>query len=227
MSQRTVNGVISKVSTKDWPDRSGQIIKLYSFQLEGSFQWFRTGTNPLPAGTGQSVKFVADGPNVDMATFEVTKSQVAQAPSVPATNAGATTTATASSGAPSAPRRAQYTGARSSDAAAKDQYWKDRESRDLEKDERYRAVSEPRMAMSVAVEAAAPIVVAALQTDGLSLGNASKAKKLDLIVDYTEQVATRLARFIQSAPEVLKAENAVHTKLENVDARSANNADAS
>lgn len=204
MSIRTVSGVISQASSRPWNDRTGQTIQLYSFQLEGSNQWFRTGTNPVPAGRGQNVKFVADGPNVSMETFEVVQSQVTTAPSIaPAATAPSQPTSPAPTAPQNAPRRS-FRG--NSDAAAKDQYWKDREARDLEKDERYRAVSEPRMALSVAVQAAAPIVVAALQTDGLSLGNASKAKKLDLIVDYTEQVATRLARFIQSAPTVLAAE---------------------
>lgn len=204
MSQRTVNGVINNVSAKDWPDqRTGQTIKLYSFQLEGSYQWFRTGTNPLPAGKGQSVKFVADGPNVDMQTFEIVQGQVTQAPSV-STTAVQSAPATSAQVA-SVPQQRRFSRG-NSDAAAKDQYWKDKEARDLDKDARYRAVSEPRMAMSVAVQAAAPIIVAALGSDALSLGNAAKAKKLGLIADYTKELATDLARFIQNAPEVLAAE---------------------
>lgn len=197
MSVRTVNGVISVVNAKDWTGRDGNPIKLYSFQLEGSPQWFRTGTNPLPVGKGASVKFVADGPNVDLGTLEQVGSTVVQAPSV------STTAPAAQLPAPVQAQRRSFRG--NSDAGAKDQYWKDKESRDLEKDARYREVSEPRMAMSVAIQAAAPIIVAAIQQDALSLGNAAKAKKLGIIAEYTKELAADLARFIQAAPEHLSA----------------------
>lgn len=194
MSIRTVEGRIEVVSGKPWQGREGPIT-LYSFKLEGSNQWFRTGTNPLPVGKGASVKFVADGPNVDVSSIQQVEAVVQRAPAVPSAQDQSPT--------PSRGRPGRQFNRSAQDAGAKDQYWKDREARDLEKEERFRAVSEPRMAMSVAIQAAAPIIVAALQTDGLSLGNASKAKKLGIITEYTKELAADLARFIQSAPEVL------------------------
>ena len=192
MSTRSVSGVISTVNQKPWKDsRSGAEIFLHSFQLEGSNQWFRTGQNPLPVGKGTNVKFTADGPNVDLTTLQVTESTVAQAPSVPPQPQAA-------SGTTRVPSRGRASG-------GKDEYWENKEARDLEKDARYRAVSEPRMAMSVAIQAAAPIVVAALQQDALSLGNVTKAKKLGIIIEYTKELANDLARHIHDAPEILSS----------------------
>jgi hypothetical protein len=71
MTARQVTGTVARVSSKPFKDnRSGEDITLYSFQLDGSSQWFRTGTNPVNAGVGQAVKFVADGANVERGTLD-------------------------------------------------------------------------------------------------------------------------------------------------------------
>jgi predicted TIM-barrel enzyme len=93
---------------------------------------------------------------------------------------------------------------------SKDEYWANKEARDIAKEERFTAVSEPRMALSVAVQAAADIVVAAIGKDVLSFGNASKAKRLDMLADFTKQVAKDLAKFIHNAPAVLAEANQSH-----------------
>lgn len=185
MASRTVQGQVAEVSSRPWEDqRRGTTITLHSFKLEGNNQWFRTGTDAIPAGRGQSVKFVADGVNVDMKTFEVVESSVQSAP-----NVGATTT----------PTRTTSTSPRAG-AGTKDSYWEAKEARDIAKEERYQAVAEPRMALSVAVQAAADVVVAAINKDALSFGSAAKAKKLGLLTDYVKEVALDLAVFIQDAP---------------------------
>jgi hypothetical protein len=189
MSQASFQGRIARVSSKPFQDnRTGENITLHSFQLEGKSQWFRTGTKPIPAGNGQDVKFVATGANVDMASFQVV---AAAAPSV----APAVTAQTYVP--PSAPRQSTSTG-------SKDGYWENKEKRDLEKEARFQAVNEPRMALSVATEAAALLVSTAITKDAISFGSAAKAKKLGLLASYTKEVALELAAFINDAPNQLK-----------------------
>jgi hypothetical protein len=45
-------GVILEVSAKDWNGTD-----LYSFKIEGEDRWFRTGTSPIPFEAGANVKF--------------------------------------------------------------------------------------------------------------------------------------------------------------------------
>jgi hypothetical protein len=89
-------------------------------------------------------------------------------------------------------------------AGNSDGYWAEKEARDIAKDARYQAVSEPRMALSVAVEAAATVVSAAIAKDAISFGSAAKAKKLGLLSAYVKEVALDLASFIHDAPNQLK-----------------------
>lgn len=189
--QQAYQGVISTVNSKPFTDnRTGQPITLHSFQLEGVSQWFRTGTAPIPFGRGQSVKFVADGPKVDVSTMQAIQSTVSTAPApVPTAR---------TYGNPS-----QSGGKYKANNASKDEYWANKEARDLEKDKRFQEVSEPRMALSTATGAAAQIVVAALQNDAIGFGNTAKSKRLGMLADYVKEVAVDLATFIHNAPSVL------------------------
>lgn len=189
MSQRTVKGVISRVDGKDFPSRSGSgSVTLYSFQLEGSNQWFRAGEKPLNVARGDQVEFVADGQKVDRSTLVKVQSVAQSSPPVPSASVG---TVTATSLIASAR------------GLSKDEYWANKEARDLAKEERYQAVSEPRMALSVAVEAASRVIVAALANDGIGFGQAAKSKRLGLLSKYVKETALDLAVFIQNAPEEL------------------------
>lgn len=205
MANVIVKGRIARVSSKPFKDnRTGEDITLYSFQLEGKNQWYRTGQRPIPAGNGQDVQFVADEAKVDMGTFQVTGApQVQSAPPVaahaaaaplqpsPTTSSGQTAPSTAAKG---------YTGNKYDD---KELYWANKEARDVEKESRYQTVAEPRMALSIATEAAATIVAAAIAKDAISFGNAAKAKKLGLLSAYVKEVALELASFIHDAPNQL------------------------
>lgn len=148
---------------------------------------------PLPFGRGETISFVADGQNVNAKSAQKVQSVAASAPSV---STGGIAQTSAASG---------HTQPTVRQGVSKDDYWSNKESRDLDKDVRYREVSEPRMALSVATEAAAMIVAAAFTADALGFGNAAKAKKLGMIVDATKEVARELALFIHNAPEELKA----------------------
>lgn len=176
-------GIIKKVFSKPWTDKfKGTEITLYSFLLEGDDKFYGCGSAPVNASPGDSVEFTMKGKNVDMSTFKVVdKVQVA-----------------------AAPQPVQTGGSKKTDWAKKDDYWAAKEARDIEKEERFRAVNEPRMALSVATEAAAQVVCAALAADVLGFGTAAKSKRLDMLTGYVKDVATDLANFITNAPEIVE-----------------------
>lgn len=212
MANTIVKGKVARVSAKPgFKNRAGEDVTLHSFQLEGKNTWYRTGESPIPAGVGQSVQFVADDVKVDVTTFEVVQGAVVTAPSA-AQVATAQTSAPATTRAPAATSgsnsTAQSTGAKGYTGNKyddRDLYWARKEAKDDAKDARFQAINEPRMALSVATEAAAAIVCTAIEKDALSFGNAAKAKKLGLMVDYTKEVALALAAFIADAPNQLQS----------------------
>lgn len=174
MSNAT-QGVVARISEKVWDGRDGQVT-LYSFQVDGSNRWFRTGQNPprhMGIEQGQAYSFEADGKgNVIPETVRpIQKSEVATAP------------------APKPQSRGRaYSGGGGS---TRDDYWKEKEARDIAKDERYQAVDIPRMTFCTSQDAAVALVTAALQHDVLSLGGANKAAKLGLVLDYVDAVTQR------------------------------------
>lgn len=215
MSDRTVKGIVSKVDAKDFPNRNGPgVVTLHSFQLEGANQWFRAGERPLDVARGQYVEFVADGQKVDRSSLRVVQSVVAPAPSVKpgataqtyaqqqtsVPTAGATDSTVMSTPVAKQVVANDYTGHKYDD---KELYWANKEARDLVKEARYQSVSEPRMALSVAVEAASRIIPVALTSEALGFGTAAKSKRLGLLNQYVKETALDLAVFIQNAPEEL------------------------
>jgi hypothetical protein len=151
---------------------------------------------------GQDVRFIADDVKVDMGTFEVAQSAVAAAPSV-AQAVTAQTSAPPTPHASTAETRKASVERTAHTAGSRDEYWANKEARDVAKDARFQAVNEPRMALSIATEAAAALVSSAIAKDALSFGNASKAKKLGLLASYTKELALDLASFINDAPNQL------------------------
>lgn len=176
MSLQTATGVVSSVTAKPWTDRNGNAINLYSFQLQGDRRYFRTGTNPPGVMEGQTISFTFEAPKntVDLATVQqADPSQVAVAPKPPS--------------APQAPAPTQSAPRRTSskenwDARAK--YWDEKEKRDRE-------VVEPRITYSAAQRDAVSLVSAALNADALSFGNTAKGARLDMILDFVDQVTQK------------------------------------
>lgn len=166
MSQ--ASGTIAKKFYKEWQGKQG-VITLCSFQLEGNRQYFRTGTKDLPYRESQTIKFNYDDKgNVDLNSVEeVAASDVQSAPSIPASSAPA-----ASGGKVK----------ENWDARAK--YWDDKDKRGIE-------VIEPRITMSSSQRDAIALVTAALANDALSFGSVAKGKKLDMLLDYVDQVTDR------------------------------------
>lgn len=88
------------------------------------------------------------------------------------------------SAAPKAPTSAPRPAAAKADS--REAYWDNKEKRQQE-------VVEPRITFSSAQSDAVALVTAALQHDILSFGNANKAAKLGLLLDYVDQITERFA----------------------------------
>lgn len=179
MANKVHKGIIKETYEREWRDKNtNEDILLYSFKLNSSNQFFRTGTTKVPGSEGDAVKFTADGRgNVDMKSWEeIDADEVADVP---------------------APK--SYGGGRgkASGGGSRDSYWEDKAKRDQE-------ITEPRISYSAAQKNATSLVVAALAADILSFGQASKGKKLDMLVDFVEQTTLRLAQLQMNAPEIMK-----------------------
>ena len=179
MADRTYKGVVKEVFEREWQDRdSGEDIILYSFQIETEKRYFRTGTNKPSFKAGDAISFVADGKsgNVDLKSVsEISEDDVP---------------------APKQRSKGSY-GKGGSGGGANSKYWEDKAKRDVE-------ITEPRISYSAAQKNATELVTAALAADILSFGQASKGKKLDMLVDFVEQTTLRLAELQINAPEIMK-----------------------
>lgn len=69
-------------------------------------------------------------------------------------------------------------------SSGKDTYWAD-------KDAHQKKVVEPRINFSASQRDAVALVTAALEFDCLSFGSTAKGKKLDMLLDYVDQVTDR------------------------------------
>lgn len=197
MSQYANEGVVSTVSAKDWYDnKKGRNIVLYSFQLQGSNRWFRTGEDELPFSEGDYIRFTNDA----KANVAVSSIEVGNAPSggaQPATSqAPARTPARQSSGG----GRTQKGGGQNREG-----YWADKEARDLEKDKRYLEQDIPRMCFTTAQDRAVNLVTAALEFDCLSFGNMAKGQKLDALLVFVDKVTDRFVKQTMQSPQHVAA----------------------
>lgn len=166
---KTYIGTIETLSEKPWKDRdTGEDITLYSFQLEGSRQWFRTGTIKPDVAEGDSVKFVTNGQRVVI--DETTKIEQVSASDVPKPEAAPSAGNAKSGGA----RAKAYSG------NSRDDYWRN-------KDEYDKKIRQPMIAYQSARSCAVQIVTAALENDILALGQ-KKAAKLELLMGLVDEI---------------------------------------
>ena len=177
MADQTFTGIVTIVSEKPWTDRdSGEDIILRSFQVDSSKRWFRTGTKNLNLSVGDAISFVADSrtANVDFDSVkQVEASEVERAPkpAAPSSSSG----------------RSKSSGKSSENWEARGEYWANKEKRDI-------AVVEPRINYSASQRDAISLVTAALANDALSFGATTKGKKLDMLLDFVDEVT---ARFVE------------------------------
>lgn len=175
MSEQTFTGIVTQVSEKPWTDRDTNAdIILRSFQIDSSKRWFRTGTKEHGLSVDTAVRFTADNrnANVDMSTLETLKeSEVERAPKPSGSSAG-------NSGKRSGGSKT------SENWEARGEYWANKEKRDI-------AVVEPRINYSASQRDAVSLISAALANDALSFGAVAKGKKLDMLLDFVDQVTER------------------------------------
>jgi hypothetical protein len=147
-------GQIKSVTNRDF-----QSVRLWSFQLEGSDRYFRTGKVQPEVSEGQWIKFQEKNGIVLVETITMTDQ--------PSTGQ-AGLTSTAQSDAMSAPRQGTAPAAPTVDVGTRIRY-------------------------QAARRDASNIVIAALHTDHLPHAvNVAKGKRLDLLLQYVEEVTHSL-----------------------------------
>jgi hypothetical protein len=175
MADQTFKGVIAEFFEREWKDKNtGKDIILRSFKLNSENRFFRSGTTELNYSVGDAIQFVADGKG-NVDLKTVEKIDASDAP----------------------PPKSSTSSSPRAGGGGSAGYWEKKAQRDQE-------VTEPRIAYSAAQKNATALVVAALNAEILSFGQASKGKKLDMLVDFVEQTTIRLAQLQQNAPEILK-----------------------
>jgi hypothetical protein len=167
-----LKGVVGYVSSNDWDDRrTGEKIKLWSFKVEGDNTWYRTGQKEPAFKKGQSIQFdVKDAKgNVDFDSIEVLESEVKVAPKPAASGRSA-----------------------SGSAGSRDDYWANKEQRDLAKDERYQTVDIPRMTFCTSQDAAVALVTAAIEKDILPIPkDSAKSARLKGVLNMVDELTDR------------------------------------
>lgn len=86
---------------------------------------------------------------------------------------------------------------------SRDDYWGNKEKKDIEKDERYQTQDIPRMSFSASQERAVALVCAALANDCIALGSA-KGKRMDILLAQVDEVTKRFYVQSMNAPEYHK-----------------------
>lgn len=185
MPKQTMTGIISQVSEKDW--KGDGSVMLYSFQIEGSNRWFRTGTNQVPVGAGTAVRFLLDGQNVDASSIEAIDAgevQVAPAPKAPT---GSGTGFQKKSGG-------------GENFAARQKYWDNKEVRDVK-------LTQPNIEIQAARRDAITLVDVLLREGALpDFGKATAAKKMDVVVAAIDELTETFVGKLIKAEDVLNNE---------------------
>jgi len=172
------SGTVTSVESKEFDGRNGPVL-LWSFQIDSSRRWFRLGRKKPTFQQGDVISFEND----DKGNVDYDSLVAGGAPSAPPRQSGAPRAANRQGGGRPAP-------AAGGGGQTRDGYWAEKEARDLQKDKRYQEVDVPRMSFSASQERAVTLVAAALANDALSLGQ-KKGERLDLLLEYVDQVTDR------------------------------------
>lgn len=182
-----IKGTVQQTYEKEWNGQDGKVI-LHSFQLQGDKRYFRTGTSKL-VGARDTISFDVEGNNnVLESSLTKLEREVQTAPAPQGNSYGS------AGGRPSSWGGGAAKAKSTENFEARQQYWTNKEQRDIE-------VVEPRITWSASRSAAIEVIGLALQHDALAFGNASKGAKLGLILDYVDEVAARFYHQSMNAAE--------------------------
>jgi hypothetical protein len=107
-----------------------------------------------------------------------------------------------SPGVPATPASSTVaSGVSTSGELTRDQYWKNKEVRDLEKERVYREEDIPAIRRGNAYAAAAQLASTALAHDVLSFGSVAKGKKLDMYLGYVDLIAEHVFSQLSRSPD--------------------------
>lgn len=175
-------GQVAQVSEKAFTDKWGKNIMLYSFQINGDNSWYRTGTNRPNCNQGDTISF----------TFEQQGNNKKVDPNSIQVGAGSVQPMQQQPQVQQAPQPAPVR----QQSGGRDDYWANKEKYDKE-------VTQPRIAYAAAQKSAVAIVTAALANDVIGFGNAKKADKMEMLLEYVEDITCRLALRLDSAHEIV------------------------
>jgi hypothetical protein len=141
-----IKGVIGKISKKPYSGKT-----LTSFALKGQDGWYSLGERSLPYNEGDSIQF-----NVE------TRGNYSYAQQIEPWNDGGAGTPSVGHVAASAPSRdgepkpyrRSFQGGNKSGGSAKDDFWNDKEKRDIERERYQREVTQPKIEIQAARNAA-------------------------------------------------------------------------
>lgn len=200
-----VAGKVSRIFANDWNGRNGTI-KLYSFKVEGNDKFYRLGEQEPQFRETDYVEFDADDKG-KVSNLVVSKDKAASGEgTAPAGRAvGASSGRTAGRGG---------SFQKAAGGGSREDYWQDKEQRDIAREQRQHEIVEPRITYCSARSDAVQIVKAALEHDLLAFGNANKSAKLGLLLGYVDQVTQKFAQDAMRAHEILSGEGATTTESE-------------
>jgi hypothetical protein len=173
-NNKLVKGIIGKVSRKDFQGKT-----LTSFALKGQDGWYSVGERSLQFNEGDSVQF-----NVE------TRGKYAYAKDLtPWTDGGATSAPAVPSGPRFTPKSNKSFGAN----AAKDKYWEDKEKRDLERERYQREVTQPRIEVQAARNAAIQTASFMFEKELVKVP-AKQADKYDAFIELIETLTDEFVK---------------------------------
>ena len=172
----SAQGTVTWAGSNTIKTKAGKNAVMHSFKIDNSDEYFRCGFVDPKVEKGEYIKFDYEvhpswGNQVEVKSVTKVEEKIV--------TGGSTPPATKKSG----PAKENY--------EARAQYWEDKEKRDIE--------TQIRISYQAATNTAIEVVRLALEQDAISLG-AAKAKKLDLLKSYVEEVAEELFSKYQMKP---------------------------
>ncbi len=105
-----------------------------------------------------------------------------------------------SQGAATTPPQAATPRPAAGGGVSRDDYWANKEARDLEKEKIYREQDIPAIRRSTAYSVASTVLAAAITADAVGFGTAAKSKRLDMLLGMMDLVAEHVYARLNGEP---------------------------
>lgn len=102
----------------------------------------------------------------------------------------------------------------SAGGTTRDDYWANKEARDIEKERIYREEDIPAIRRSTAYTVAANVLASAVQADAVTFGSSAKGKRLDMYLGFLDLVAEHVYARLNGEEVDLGADEATDSPAE-------------